>query len=91
MKLATELKRRNVFKVAVAYLVTAWLVAQVADVFLNNFGAPEWLVRSVLFLLILGFPCALLLARSQAGRSSQTCGRPVRRAGEQTQRQLMQR
>ena len=62
MKLLTELKRRNVFKVAVAYLVTAWLIAQVTDVFLNNFGAPEWVVRTVLFLLVIGFPCALLLA-----------------------------
>ncbi len=60
MRLFNELKRRNVFKVGVAYLITAWLIAQVSDVFLNNLGAPHWLVRTILLLLIAGFPVALI-------------------------------
>ena len=62
MRLFNELKRRNVFKVGVAYLITAWLIAQVSDVFLNNLGAPPWLVRTILLLLIAGFPVALIVA-----------------------------
>ena len=62
MRLFNELKRRDVFKVGVAYLITAWVVAQVSDVFLNNLGAPPWVVRTVLLLLIAGFPVALIVA-----------------------------
>jgi len=51
-----ELKRRNVFKVGTAYVVLAWLVAQVTDVFLENFGAPDWLIKSILLFLVIGFP-----------------------------------
>ena len=61
MSLFAELKRRNVFRVAVAYTVVAWLLAQVADVAFDNFGAPEWVPKSVLFILILGFPLAVFL------------------------------
>jgi adenylate cyclase len=62
MSLFAELKRRNVFRVAVAYAVVAWLLAQVADVAFDNFGAPEWVPKSVLFVLILGFPLAVFFA-----------------------------
>jgi TolB-like protein len=57
-----ELKRRNVFKVGTAYVVLAWLLAQVTDVFLEPFGAPEWVIKTVLLLLLIGFPLALLFA-----------------------------
>jgi TolB-like protein/Tfp pilus assembly protein PilF len=57
-----ELKRRNVFKVGTAYVVLAWLLAQVTDVFLEPFGAPEWVIKTILLLLIIGFPIALLFA-----------------------------
>ena len=57
-----ELKRRNVFRVAIAYVVTAWLLAQVADLAFDNFGTPEWVGKTVLFLLALGFPVAVFLA-----------------------------
>ena len=40
MSFFEELKRRNVFKVGVAYVIIAWLLAQVADLMLENFGAP---------------------------------------------------
>lgn len=58
----TEPKRRNVFRVAIAYVATAWLLAQVADLVFDNFGTPEWVGKTVLFLLALGLPVAILLA-----------------------------
>jgi TolB-like protein/Tfp pilus assembly protein PilF len=54
-----ELKRRNVYKVAVAYAVFAWLVIQIATQVLPFFGIPNWAVRLVVLFLILGFPVAL--------------------------------
>src|SRR6202171_2945451 len=57
-----ELKRRNVYKVAVAYAVVAWLLIQVATQVFPFFEIPNWAVRLVVLLLILGFPVALVLA-----------------------------
>ena len=57
-----ELKRRNVYKVAVAYAVVAWLLVQVATQVFPFFGTPNWAVRLVVLLLILGFPVALILS-----------------------------
>src|SRR5437016_13990662 len=57
-----ELKRRNVYKVAVAYGVPAWLLIQVATQVFPFFGIPNWAVRLVVLLLILGFPVALILS-----------------------------
>jgi TolB-like protein len=57
-----ELKRRNVFRVAVAYLITAWLMVQLADVVLGNIGTPEWVFKALFTVLAIGFPVALLLA-----------------------------
>ena len=62
MSLFNELKRRNVFRVAIAYLVIAWLLAQVADLAFDNFGTPEGVSKTVLFLLLLGFPLAVFFA-----------------------------
>jgi len=62
MALFTELKRRNVFRVAIAYAVIAWLLAQVADLAFASFGAPDWVPKSFLFLLVLGFPLAVFFA-----------------------------
>lgn len=61
-QLFEELKRRNVFRVALAYLAAAWLIIQVADVVFNNIGVPEWLMKSLLFFLAVGFPIAVLFA-----------------------------
>ena len=64
-KFLTELKRRNVYKVAIAYGVVAWLLMQVASQIFPFFEIPSWavrLVRLVVLLLILGFPIALVLA-----------------------------
>jgi len=57
-----ELKRRNVYKVAVAYAVAAWLLIQVATQVFPFFEIPNWAVRLVVVLLALGFPVALVLA-----------------------------
>ncbi|HEY5036593.1 MAG TPA: FlgO family outer membrane protein, partial [Chthoniobacterales bacterium] len=58
----TELKRRNVYKVAVAYAVVSWLLIQIATQVFPFFDIPNWAVRLVVLLLILGFPVALVLA-----------------------------
>ena len=57
-----ELKRRNVYKVAIAYAVIAWLLMQVASQIFPFFEIPNWAVRLVVLLLVLGFPIALVLA-----------------------------
>ncbi|MBP6692607.1 MAG: hypothetical protein KA162_09245, partial [Xanthomonadales bacterium] len=62
MSLLAELKRRNVLRMAGLYLVGAWLVVQVAATVLPLFGAPEWLARSVVVLLAIGFLPALAFA-----------------------------
>jgi len=62
MSLIAELKRRNVFRVGVAYAIVAWLLVEVASVVLPTFEAPDWVMKVVTFLVILGFPLALILA-----------------------------
>jgi hypothetical protein len=57
-----ELKRRNVYKVAVAYAVVAWLLIQVATQVFPLFEIPNWAIRLVVLLLIIGFPVALVFA-----------------------------
>src|SRR4051794_32033670 len=57
-----ELKRRNVYKVAVAYAVVSWLLIQVATQVFPFFDIPNWAVRVVVLVLVLGFPVALVLA-----------------------------
>lgn len=61
-QLFEELKRRNVFRVAVAYLAVAWLVLQVSDIVLDNIAAPDWLMKALMFFLAIGFPIAVLFA-----------------------------
>src|SRR5436309_15596786 len=58
----TELKRRNVYKVAIAYAVVAWLLIQIATQVFPFFEIPNWVVRLVVLLLVIGFPVALILA-----------------------------
>ncbi|MEY2480744.1 MAG: hypothetical protein QOI04_1671 [Verrucomicrobiota bacterium] len=57
-----ELKRRNVYKVAVAYAIVGWLVIQISSTVLPTFHAPEWVVQTLVLLVALGFPIALVLA-----------------------------
>ena len=57
-----ELKRRNVYKVAVAYSVVAWLLIQIATQTFPFLEIPGWVVRLVIMVLLLGFPVALVIA-----------------------------
>ncbi len=57
-----ELKRRNVYKVAVAYAVVAWLLMQIATQIFPFFEIPNWIVRLVVLLILIGFPLALAIA-----------------------------
>jgi len=57
-----ELKRRNVYKVAVAYIVAGWALSQgIAQVF-PVFDIPNWIIRFIVLLIILGLPIELVLA-----------------------------
>jgi len=58
----TELKRRNVYKVAVAYAVVGWLLIQVATQVFPFLEIPNWAIRLVIFVTALGFPIALIIA-----------------------------
>ena len=58
----TELKRRNVPRVAAAYAVAAWLTVEVSSVVLPAFGAPDWTLRAVIIFMLLGLPIALVVA-----------------------------
>jgi TolB-like protein/Tfp pilus assembly protein PilF len=60
--LFAELKRRNVFRVAVAYLAVSWLVIEVAETLLPAFGIPDWAFRFVVILLALGFLPTLIFS-----------------------------
>jgi TolB-like protein/tetratricopeptide (TPR) repeat protein len=54
VSLFRELQRRNVFRVTVAYVISAWLLAQVADLVLDNIAAPDWVMQTILLVLVLG-------------------------------------
>ena len=62
MSFINELKRRNVFKVGIGYVLIAWLVAQVLQLLFESFGTPDWAIKTVLVLLATGFPFALFFA-----------------------------
>jgi TolB-like protein/Tfp pilus assembly protein PilF len=62
MSLIAELKRRNVFRVGVAYAIVAWLLIEVASVLLPTFEAPAWVMKAFSTLVILGFPLTLVIA-----------------------------
>lgn len=57
-----ELRRRHVWRVAVAYVVVAWLLVQLASIVFPAFGAPDWVLKSVISALAIGFPVAMVLA-----------------------------
>jgi TolB-like protein/Tfp pilus assembly protein PilF len=62
MSLIAELKRRNVFRVGVAYAIVGWLLIEVASVLLPTFDAPDWVMKAFSSLVILGFPLTLVIA-----------------------------
>lgn len=71
------------FRVAAAYFVVAWLLIQAGDILLDNFGAPDWVFRALVLVLVGGFPLALLVAwLLDAGRrASRRSARPIGRVG----------
>ena len=62
MSFFNELKRRNVFRVAIAYVIVAWLTMQIVDVVLNNITAPDWVFQVLMLFLAIGLPFALIFA-----------------------------
>jgi TolB-like protein len=62
MSFFAELKRRNVVRVGIAYVIVTWLLAQVAEFAFDNFGAPEWVLKTFVAVLLLGLPLALIFA-----------------------------
>jgi TolB-like protein len=62
MSFFEELKRRNVIRVGIAYVIVAWLVLQFADVVLNNINAPEWVFKTIMLVLAISFPVVLIIA-----------------------------
>lgn len=62
MKFFNELKRRNVIKATVAYITVAWVLLQLISVVLPNFGAPEWVLKTFTFILIVGLPVWIIFS-----------------------------
>jgi TolB-like protein len=62
MSFFEELKRRNVVRVGIAYVVIGWVLAQVAEFAFENFGAPDWVLKTFVVVLLLGLPLALFFA-----------------------------
>ncbi len=75
--LFSELKRRNVFRVAGAYAVVGWILAQIATTLEESLGLPAWFDASIVALLLLGLPIALIIClglRTDARRRRQDRG-----------------
>src|SRR5207247_2887422 len=62
MNFFSELKRRNVYKVAVAYVVVSWLLIQASSIFFPAFDAPPWVMKIIIIVVIFGFPVALIFS-----------------------------
>ena len=62
MSLFAELKRRNVVRVGIAYAVIGWVLVQIAEFAFENFGAPDWVLKTFAVVLLLGLPLALFFA-----------------------------
>jgi len=60
-----ELRRRNVYKVAIAYAVVGWLLTQVATQVFPFFEIPNWAVRFIVLAIVIGFPIAIVIARGR--------------------------
>ena len=62
MSLFDELKRRNVFRVGIAYVISAWVLLQFIDLVLENIQAPDWVMKVFMLALAIGFPLAVFFA-----------------------------
>ncbi|MFO7674480.1 MAG: tetratricopeptide repeat protein [Lutibacter sp.] len=61
-KYIAEFKRRNVFRSAITYLLVAWIIAQVCAIVLPAFNAPRYFMKTIIFILVIGFPLSLIFA-----------------------------
>ena len=62
MSFFDELKRRNVFRVGIAYVISAWVLLQFIDLVLENIQAPDWVMKVFMLALAIGFPLAVIFA-----------------------------
>ena len=62
VKLLDELRRRNVLRAAIAYVVTAWLIVESSSLLLDIFKAPDWVAQTIVIMLVAGFPVAVVFA-----------------------------
>ncbi len=62
MQIFKELQRRNVFRVTIGYIISSWLIIQVADLVLENIGAPDWVMQTIMLVLALGFPVVVFFS-----------------------------
>ena len=62
MKLLAELRRRNVLRAAIAYVVTAWVIVEASSLLLDIFRAPDWAAQTIVIMLVAGFPVAVVFA-----------------------------
>ncbi|MEJ2129708.1 MAG: hypothetical protein P8X81_12805, partial [Woeseiaceae bacterium] len=62
MRLLDELRRRNVLRAAIAYVITAWVVVESSSLLLEIFEAPAWVAQTIVIMLIAGFPVAMVFA-----------------------------
>jgi len=61
MKILGEMKRRNVFRIGMAYIVASWVVIQIGEIIATNYGAPPWVMGVVITFVIAGLPLVLFL------------------------------
>jgi TolB-like protein/DNA-binding winged helix-turn-helix (wHTH) protein/Tfp pilus assembly protein PilF len=92
MSLVAELKRRNVFRVGVAYGIVAWLLVEMASVVLPALHLPDWALTLLVVLVVAGFPLALIVAwafeLTPEGIKRETAGDPALSVTQQTGRKL---
>ena len=62
MQVIKELQRRNVFRLAIGYIISCWLLAQAADLVLENIGAPDWVMQTIMLVIALGFPVVVFFS-----------------------------
>ena len=88
-KFFAELKRRHVYRAAVVYAMTSWLLIQIATQVSPFFEIPIWIVRLIIVLLVAGFPIAIMLAWAfelTPGGIVKTPDEPVARSGHRCHR-----
>ena len=75
-----ELRYRNVFRVAIAYIIAGWLIAQATDLAADAFDAPVWVMKMLIVVLLIGLPIARRIQAPTRLQFSRTPSGPCRRA-----------